>query len=159
MRSLLLAALGITAFSATMAVETPEANAVVYCAAGVYRAGCVARPGVAVVRPGVASVRSVARRTTRRVVRRSDMMLKHDISLLGHLDNGLGFYRFTYNGGDKAYVGVMAQEVQTVVPAAVLRGSDGYLRVFYDKLGLKFQTYDQWAASGAHVPAGTPVEQ
>jgi hypothetical protein len=63
------------------------------------------------------------------------MMLKHDISLLGHLDNGLGFYRFTYNGGDKAYVGVMAQEVQTVVPAAVLRGSDGYLRVFYDKLG------------------------
>ena len=134
MRSLILAALGITAFSATMAVETLEANAVVYCAAGVYRAGCVARPGVAVVRPGVASVRGVARRTTRRVVRRSDMMLKHDISLLGHLDNGLGFYRFTYNGGDKAYVGVMAQEVQTVMPAAVLRGSDGYLRVFYDKL-------------------------
>ena len=159
MRSLLLAALGITAFSATMAVETREANAVVYCATGVYRAGCVARPGVAVVRPGVASVRGVARRTTRRVVRRSDMMLKHDISLLGHLDNGLGFYRFSYNGSDKAYVGVMAQEVQTVVPAAVLRGSDGYLRVFYDKLGLKFQTYDQWAASGAHVPAGTPVEQ
>ena len=159
MRSLLLATLGVTAFSATMAVETPEANAVVYCAAGVYRAGCVARPGVAVVRPGVASVRGVARRTTRRVVRRSDMMLKHDISLLGHLDNGLGFYRFSYNGSDKAYVGVMAQEVQTVMPAAVLRGSDGYLRVSYDKLGLKFQTYDQWAASGAHVPAGTPVEQ
>ena len=159
MRSLLLAALGIAAFSATMAVETPEANAVVYCAAGVYRAGCVARPGVAVVRPGVASVRGVARRTTRRVVRRSDMMLKHDISLLGHLDNGLGFYRFSYNGSDKAYVGVMAQEVQTVMPTAVLRGSDGYLRVFYDKLGLKFQTYDQWTASGARVPAGTPVEQ
>jgi hypothetical protein len=91
MRSLLLAALGIAAFSATMAVETPKANAVVYCAAGVYRAGCVARPGVA-------SVRGVARRTTRRVVRRSDMMLKHDISLLGQLDNGLGFYRFSYSG-------------------------------------------------------------
>src|SRR2546423_4944710 len=116
MRSLLLAALGIAAFSATMAVETPKANAVVYCAAGVYRAGCVARPG-AVVRPGgVASVRGVARRTTRRVVRRSDMMLKHDISLLGQLDNGLGFYRFSYNGSDKAYVGVIAQEVQTVMP-------------------------------------------
>ena len=153
MRSLLLAALGITAFSATMTVEPPDANAVVYCAAGFVRAGCVVRPVVA------PTVRGVARRTTRRVVRRSDMMLKHDISLLGHLDNGLGFYRFTYNGGDKAYVGVMAQEVETVMPAAVLRGSDGYLRVFYDKLGLKFQTYDQWAASGAHVPAGTPVEQ
>ena len=158
MRSLLLAAVGITAFSATMAVETPEANAVVYCAAGVYRAGCVARPG-AVVRPGgVASVRGVARRTTRRVIRRSDMMLKHDISLLGHLDNGLGFYRFSYNGSDKAYVGVMAQEVQTVMPTAVVRGSDGYLKVFYEKLGLKFQSYDQWLASGAQVPAGASVQ-
>jgi hypothetical protein len=159
MRSLLFAALGITAFSATMAVETPEANAVVYCAAGVYRAGCVVRPVVRPVVAPVVGVRGVARRTTRRVVRRSDMMLKHDISLLGHLDNGLGFYRFSYNGSDKAYVGVMAQEVQTVMPAAVLRGSDGYLRVSYDKLGLKFQTYDQWTASGAHVPVGKPVEQ
>jgi len=85
------------------------------------------------------------------------MTLKHDISLLGHLDNGLGFYRFNYNDSDKVYVGVMAQEVQTVMPAAVVRGSDGYLRVFYDKLGLKFQTYDQWVASGARVPAGAPV--
>ena len=152
MRSLLVAALGITVFSATMAVETPEANAVVYCAAGVYRAGCVARPG------GVVSARGVARRTTRRVIRRSDMTLKHDISLLGYLDNGLGFYRFSYNGSHKAYVGVMAQEVQTVMPAAVLRGSDGYLRVSYDTLGLKFQTYDQWTASGANVPTGTPIE-
>lgn len=164
MRSLVLAALGITAFSATMTIQTPEANAVVYCATGVYRAGCVARPGVRpVVGVGrvapMVGVRGVARRTTRRVVRRSDMMLKHDISLLGHLDNGLGFYRFSYNGSEKAYVGVMAQEVQTVVPAAVLRGNDGYLRVSYDKLGLEFQTYDQWTASGAHVPAGTPVEQ
>src|SRR5438874_8937253 len=154
MRSLLLVALGITAISATMAVETPEANAVVYCAAGVYRAGCVARPG-AVVRPGgVASVRGVARRTTRRVVRRSDMMLKHDISLLGHLDNGLGFYRFSYNGSDKAYVGVIAQEVQELRPDAVMRGRDGYLRVYYDKLGLKFRTYQDWLAGGARIPAG-----
>jgi hypothetical protein len=158
MRSLVLSALAVTAFSATMTVKTPDANAVVYCAAGVYRAGCVVRPGVGVVRPGVVGVRGVARRTTRRVIRRSDMMLKHDISLLGHLDNGLGFYRFNYNGSDKAYVGVMAQEVQTVMPAAVVRGSDGYLGVFYDKLGVKFQTYDRWIASGAHVPAGAPVE-
>ena len=57
----------------------------------------------------------------------------------------------------EAYVGVMAQEVQTVMPAAVLRGSDGYLRVFYDKLGVKFQTYDRWLASGAHVPAGAAI--
>ncbi len=152
MRLIVLSALAVTAFSATMTVETPDANAVVYCAAGVVRAGCVVRPGVA------PTARGVARRTTRRVVRRSDMMLKHDVSLLGHLDNGLGFYRFTYNGSDKAYVGVMAQEVQTIMPAAVVRGSDGYLRVFYDKLGVKFQTYERWVASGAHVPPGVPGE-
>jgi len=84
--------------------------------------------------------------------RRSDVALKHDIHLLGRLDNGLGFYRFSYNGSDKAYVGVIAQEVQAVMPSAVVRGRDGYLRVFYYKLGIPFQTYDQWIASGAHVP-------
>jgi hypothetical protein len=88
--------------------------------------------------------------------RRSDIALKHDITLLGHLDNGLGFYRFSYNGSDKAYVGVMAQEVQVVAPDAVIRGHDGYLRVFYDKLGLQFQTYDRWLATGARIPSVAP---
>ena len=82
-----------------------------------------------------------------------DIALKHDITLLGRLDNGLGFYRFAYVGSDKAYVGVMAQEVQTVMPEAVARGRDGYLKVFYDKLGVEFQTYDRWVASGAQLPA------
>ena len=152
MRPFLLAALATAAFAATMAVETPDANAVVYCVNGVVRAGCVVRPVVA------PTVRGVARRTTRRVVRRSDVNLKHDIALIGRLDNGLGFYRFSYNGSDKAYVGVMAQEVQAVVPAAVVRGIDGYLRVDYDRLGLQFQTYDRWVGSGARVPAGAPMQ-
>ena len=105
---------------------------------------------------GVGGVgRAWRRRRVGRTV--SDIALKHDITLLGQLDNGLGFYRFSYNGSDKAYVGVMAQEVQTVMPKAVVRGSDGYLRVYYDKLGVKFQTYDQWVAAGAHVPTGAPV--
>jgi Protein of unknown function (DUF3300) len=89
--------------------------------------------------------------------RRSDVTLKHDITLLGRLDNGLGFYRFSYNGSDQAYVGVMAQEVQMITPEAVTRGRDGYLEVFYEKLGLKFQTYEQWIASGAQVPTNTRV--
>ena len=83
-------------------------------------------------------------------------MLKHDIALLGQLDNGIGFYRFAYKGSDTAYVGVMAQDVQRVRPDAVMRGRDGYLRVFYDKLGVKFQTYTQWLTDGALVPAGAP---
>jgi hypothetical protein len=85
--------------------------------------------------------------------RRSDVALKHNVILLGNLDNGLGLYRFAYHGSDKAYVGVMAQEVQAVMPDAVVRGRDGYLRVLYDKLGLKFETYDRWISSGARIPS------
>ena len=84
--------------------------------------------------------------------RRSDLLLKHDVVLLEHLDNGLGYYRFSYLGSDKAYVGVIAQEVQTPRPDAVMRGRDGYLRVDYDKLGLKFRTYRDWLAGGARIP-------
>jgi hypothetical protein len=90
--------------------------------------------------------------------RRSDIALKHDITLLGRLNNGLGFYRFSYNGSNQVYVGVMAQEAQTIMPEAVVRGRDGYLEVFYDKLGLKFQTYEQWIASGAQVPTVTRIQ-
>ena len=89
--------------------------------------------------------------------RRSDMRLKHDIVLLGRLDDGLGYYRFVYNGGHTAYVGVMAQEVRTVAPDAVTRGPTGYMRVSYDRLGLPFETYDQWVASGAHLPSVKPA--
>ena len=85
--------------------------------------------------------------------RRSDIALKHDIVLLGHLANGLGYYRFSYIGSPRAYVGVMAQEVENVKPEAVTRGSDGYLRVYYEKLGLKFRTYSDWLAGGARMPA------
>jgi hypothetical protein len=85
--------------------------------------------------------------------RRSDIALKHDIVLLGHLASGLGYYRFSYLGSHKAYVGVMAQEVESVMPDAVTRGSGGYLRVYYEKLGLKFRSYSDWLAGGAKIPA------
>jgi hypothetical protein len=84
-------------------------------------------------------------------------MLKHDIVLLGYLENGLGFYRFSYNGSDKPYVGVLAQEVQRVAPEAVVRGSDGYLRVYYERLGLRFESYDAWLKSGAQIPIAAAV--
>ena len=82
----------------------------------------------------------------------SDIRMKHDISLVGRLDNGLGFYRFSYNGSDKAYVGVMAQEVEEVVPKAVVHGRDGYLRVKYDMLGIQMETWEEWVASGQKIP-------
>jgi hypothetical protein len=89
--------------------------------------------------------------------RRSDIRLKHDIVLLGRLGNGLGWYRFAYQGGTRTYVGVMAQEVQKIAPAAVMRGRDGYLSVDYNRLGLKFQTYDEWRAKGHRIPATAAV--
>ena len=84
--------------------------------------------------------------------RRSDIRLKHDVVLLGWLDNGLGYYCFAYNGSKSAYVGVIAQEVSALRPDAVARGRHGYLRVSYERLGLHFQSYDDWTASGARLP-------
>jgi hypothetical protein len=46
----------------------------------------------------------------------------------------------------------MAQDVKEIMPTAVVRGADGYYRVLYDRLGLKFQTYDHWIATGARIP-------
>ena len=52
MRSLLLVAAAILAFSATMTVESRTASAAV-CADGVWRAGCVGPRGAVVVRKPV----------------------------------------------------------------------------------------------------------
>jgi Chaperone of endosialidase len=83
----------------------------------------------------------------------SDIRLKEDIVSLGRLANGIGVYRFRYRGNDHTtYVGVMAQEVQNIVPTAVSRGRDGYLRVDYDMLGLKFLTWDEWVTGTTLSP-------
>ena len=52
---------------------------------------------------------------------------------------------------------MIAQEVQSLVPEAVTRGRDGYLRVYYEQLGLKFRTYSDWLAGGAKIPAPAEV--
>ena len=60
--------------------------------------------------------------------------------------------RIVASGGHTAFAGVMAQEVLNVMPAAVSRGSDSYLRVSYDRLGLPFETHDRWVTTGAQLP-------
>jgi Chaperone of endosialidase len=79
--------------------------------------------------------------------RSSDIRLKRDITQVGELDGGIKLYRYRYLWSDTIYVGVMAQEVVEVMPEAVLRGADGYLRVDYARLGLRLQTWDQWTAA------------
>jgi hypothetical protein len=74
----------------------------------------------------------------------SDIRLKRDIAVVGELPSGLHLYRYRYLWSDTLYVGVMAQEVMTVDPDAVVRGNDGYLRVDYGRLGLRLTTWDRW---------------
>jgi hypothetical protein len=76
----------------------------------------------------------------------SDIRLKRDIVLLARRDDGIGLYRYRYCWDDTVYVGVMAQEVMTIVPEAVLLGDDGYLRVNYDRLGLRLMTWAEWTS-------------
>jgi hypothetical protein len=78
----------------------------------------------------------------------SDIRLKRDIVEVGQLPDGLHLYRYRYLWSDTVYVGVMAQEVLTIAPDAVVRGDDGYLRVDYGRLGLKLTTWDQWTGRG-----------
>jgi hypothetical protein len=76
----------------------------------------------------------------------SDIRLKRDIEPIGQLTNGLGLYSYRYLWDDTVYVGVMAQEVAEKVPGAVMMGDDGYMRVNYQKLGLRLRTLDEWDA-------------
>jgi len=42
-------------------------------------------------------------------------------------------------------------------PGAVVRGPDGYLRVYYQRLGSRMQSWDEWGvAGGAKIPTAVP---
>jgi len=85
----------------------------------------------------------------------SDVRLKRDIELLGRLPNGIGLYRYRYVWSDQVYVGVMAQDVAVTRPDAVMKGSDGFLRVDYARLGIRLQTWDEWLAKSRRQAAWT----
>ena len=78
----------------------------------------------------------------------SDVRLKRQISLLKTLGNGINFYRYQYRWSGTEYVGVMAQEVATVVPEAVSTDANGYYRVDYRRLGIQLRTYQDWVNKG-----------
>jgi hypothetical protein len=69
----------------------------------------------------------------------SDVRLKEDIARIGTTTHNLPFYRFRYRGKPGLYEGVMAQEALRVMPEAVLRGKDGFLRVDYARLCVPFR--------------------
>jgi hypothetical protein len=49
----------------------------------------------------------------------SDRRAKTDIAKVGKLDNGLNVYAYRYKHGGPMHIGVMAQEVEAINPAAV----------------------------------------
>jgi hypothetical protein len=74
----------------------------------------------------------------------SDVRVKRDIAEVGRLPSGIRVYRFKYLWSEQVFVGVLAQEVAQVVPEAVIRGGDGYLRVNYARLGTRLLTWEEW---------------
>lgn len=73
----------------------------------------------------------------------SDRALKQDWVRIGTHPFGVGLYLFDYKPefrdrhGHGRQFGVMADEVERVLPAAVTRDCDGYRRVDYAMLGIR----------------------
>ena len=74
------------------------------------------------------------------IKRYSDVFLKTNIEPVGKLPNGINLYTWDWTekgkelAGDTPTYGVLAQEVQQIIPEAVTRGEHGYLTVDYSKL-------------------------
>jgi hypothetical protein len=85
----------------------------------------------------------------------SDRRLKTGVARVATLPSGLGLYRYRYIWSDIEYVGVMAQEVRDVTPEAVVAGTDGFLRVDYQMLGLEMPTYQAWRERGSRGSLGS----
>ena len=72
----------------------------------------------------------------------SDRRLKSNVVRVGDHPLGIGLYLFDYTHdcqspeGLGRQFGVMADEVEVVMPAAVSVGADGYKRVDYNMLGI-----------------------
>jgi len=72
----------------------------------------------------------------------SDIRTKENIKQIGVLQNGLNVYQFEYKdifkdrAGHGVRVGVMAQEVENIIPEAIVVSKDGYKMVNYSMLGI-----------------------
>jgi hypothetical protein len=66
----------------------------------------------------------------------SDIRLKQNIKRIGTHSLGIGIYEFSYIGRTARHTGVMAQEVLTVAPHAVIITPSGIMMVNYAALGL-----------------------
>jgi len=81
----------------------------------------------------------------------SDRRLKRDIEPLEVLANGLRLYRFRYLTDDRAFVGVMAQDLlqDPRFASAVIRSPSGFFLVDYTRLGFAPQDEAGMRQAGA----------
>ena len=116
----------------TLGVDKYKADVAAYSAKEQAAAATAAGFGQAVGTVGMMSLKTPAPAP-------SDRRLKTDIQRLGTLDKwGIGVYSFKYidafksEYGDKTYIGVMADEVEQVLPEAVVTMDNGYKAVNYE---------------------------
>ena len=64
----------------------------------------------------------------------SDIRLKENIERVGTTEGGIPIYEYNYIGSDIRHVGVMAQEVEKVIPEAVIEHESGFKLVDYSKV-------------------------
>ena len=75
---------------------------------------------------------------------KSDIKTKQNIEKVGKLSNGLNVYSYEYKpefkddvyAGHGTFIGVMAHEVEQIIPDAVITMADGYKAVNYSMLGI-----------------------
>jgi hypothetical protein len=79
----------------------------------------------------------------------SDPKLKNNIRLMGRHPLGIGLYLFEYKPefrdlyGHGMHFGVMANEVEQVLPGAVVVQDNGYKSVNYDAIGIHLSHWTQ----------------
>jgi len=80
----------------------------------------------------------------------SDMRLKTNIEVLPTSRKGYNLYKFQYidDKNENIYVGVMAQDILSRNPEAVVQNESGFYMVRYGLLGLKMVTFDEWESKG-----------
>lgn len=64
----------------------------------------------------------------------SDERLKDDYGVIGETEGGIPIHAYNYKGSDTTHIGVMAQEVEQVIPDAVATHPSGYKMVDYSRV-------------------------
>ena len=92
--------------------------------------------------PGIGSQLLGTAATIAPMIASSDVRLKKNIKFLRKLNNGVKVYSWNWNkkgwkiAKGEPTIGVIAQQVRKIIPEAVAKGSDGYFKVDYSKVGL-----------------------